>query len=224
MIDARDLTAGYDPASPSLRNASLQLGGGESLSVRGPSGSGKSTLLMVLAGILTPLSGSVEIDGKSLFGLSVRERSRVRREQIGFVFQFGEMLPELNVANNVAMPLLLAGVKKASALRSAAELLERFGLGGYEGRDVRSLSGGELQRAAIARSLVHRPALVLADEPTGALDEVNSRLILDELLEGCAERGVVLVIATHDPLVAQGTKRCVMLRDGAFVEQSDLVP
>lgn len=206
MIEADALAAGFDRSRPSLVNVEFRLDAGQSLSVRGPSGSGKSTLLLVLAGLLAPTSGRVCLDGRDLFSLTERARSRFRRDRIGFVFQFGEMLPELNTIDNVALPLLLRGVDSRQARREALAMLSRFGIADYAPRDSRSLSGGELQRAAIARALVHRPSVVLADEPTGALDAENSHLVLTELLDGCAERGAVLVVATHDPIVAAATE------------------
>lgn len=219
MLAVEDVAAGFrsDRDLP-LDGIGFVLESGESVSICGRSGSGKSTLLFVLAGLLMPVRGHVVLDGVDVYAQSERARSHWRRDQVGFVFQFGEMLPELNVVDNVALPLRLQGESRGRAADRARGMLAGFGLEQYATSDVRALSGGELQRAAIARALVHRPAMVLADEPTGALDEENSRAVLDALMDGCREHGAVLIVATHDPVVAESTRRVARLLDRRLVE------
>ena len=167
MIEARDVRLSFGE-TPALRGADLTVASGEILAVMGPSGSGKSTLLHCLAGILVPDQGEIHIAGQRIDRLGETERSALRRDRFGFVFQFGQLVPELTAAENVALPLLLAGVRRAEALRRARPWFERLGLDGLEARRSGELSGGQAQRVALARGLVAGPAVLFADEPTGA--------------------------------------------------------
>lgn len=187
---------------------------GEVVAVMGPSGSGKSTLLHVLAGLLRPDEGEVELDGTRIDTLSDRERSAVRLRRMGFVFQFGDLVPELTLAENVALPVRLLGLPRRQAQERAADLLGQLGVGDVADRRLVEVSGGQAQRAAIARALVHQPDVVLADEPTGALDTVTGELVLESLLRASAERGVAVVLVTHELSVAAWASRSVSLRDG----------
>lgn len=187
---------------------------GEVVAVMGPSGSGKSTLLHVLAGLLRPDEGEVELDGTRIDTLSDRERSAVRLRRMGFVFQFGDLVPELTLAENVALPVRLLGLPRRQAQERAADLLGQLGVGDVADRRLVEVSGGQAQRAAVARALVHQPDVVLADEPTGALDTVTGELVLESLLRASAERGVAVVLVTHELSVAAWASRSVSLRDG----------
>ncbi|MEU9776296.1 ABC transporter ATP-binding protein [Streptomyces sanyensis] len=190
----------------------LEVAAGEAVAVTGPSGSGKTTLLNALAGLVRPAAGSVAVCGHSLHDASGDAAAALRLAHVGMVFQFGELLPELSVAENVALPAMFAG--HADAAARAAGLLDLVGLGGQGHRAPEELSGGEAQRAAVARALVCRPRLVLADEPTGALDEGNARRVTRVLLDACREGGAALVVATHDAEVARAADRTLRLRSG----------
>jgi putative ABC transport system ATP-binding protein len=187
---------------------------GEILAVMGPSGSGKSTLLHCLAGIFPPDSGEVWFDGRRLDELSDAERTRLRRTAFGFVFQFGNLVPELTSADNVALPLLLKRSGRKAAYQQAASWLDRLGLSGKGARRTGELSGGEAQRVAIARALALGPRLLFADEPTGSLDSLTGEKVM-KLLTGLArEQGVTVVLVTHDVRVAAYADREVLVRDG----------
>ena len=180
----------------------------------GPSGSGKSTLLHCLAGIFPPDSGEVWFDGRRLDELSDAERTRLRRTAFGFVFQFGNLVPELTSADNVALPLLLKRSGRKAAYQQAASWLDRLGLSGKGARRTGELSGGEAQRVAIARALALGPRLLFADEPTGSLDSLTGEKVM-KLLTGLArEQGVTVVLVTHDVRVAAYADREVLVRDG----------
>ncbi|MDG4805022.1 ABC transporter ATP-binding protein [Micromonospora sp. WMMD980] len=212
-IEARDVTFSFGD-TPALRGASLTVGAGEIVAVMGPSGSGKSTLLHCLAGILVPDSGEVRFGDVRLDALGEAERSALRRDRFGFVFQFGQLVPELTAAENVALPLLLGGVRRAPALRSARAWFERLGLGGLEHRRSGELSGGQAQRVALARGLVARPQVLFADEPTGALDSLTGEEVMDLLVDTAREQGTTVVLVTHEPRVAAYADREVVVRDG----------
>lgn len=199
-----------------LRGIDLALFPGECVALMGSSGSGKTTLLHCLAGINTNYRGRVIVQGDSLSELSSAARARKRLAGIGLVFQFGELLPELSVEENVALPARLCGKPASVAMPAARVLLRRLGLGERAGAAVRELSGGEVQRVAIARSLVNRPGLLLADEPTGALDEETSVAVIELLLHAARLDGAAVVIATHDPLVAGYADRVVRLVHGGL--------
>jgi putative ABC transport system ATP-binding protein len=185
-----------------LREASLVVGAGQAVSITGRSGSGKSTLLHLAAGIDTPTAGQVVLLGRDLGALGDRERTLARRDLVGLVFQFFHLLPHLTVRDNVLLPALIGGRVAGDEDRADA-LLERVGLAGRAGQPVQQLSGGEMQRVAICRALLRRPRLLLADEPTGNLDEASSRSVMDLLLELRREEGSALVYVTHSEELAR---------------------
>lgn len=196
---------------------SFSVDNGEAVALLGASGSGKTTLLNLVSGIDTPDNGRVLLDGIDVQELGEPERTLLRRRRIGFVFQFFNLIPTLKVGENVALPLELLGVDERSAQQRAAALLADVGLGGLEMRYPETLSGGEQQRAAIARALAHQPALLLADEPTGNLDEDTGDLII-ELLTGLARRqGTTLVLVTHSTRVARAANRVLRLSHGQLL-------
>jgi putative ABC transport system ATP-binding protein len=200
--------------TPALRGASVAVARGEIVAVMGPSGSGKSTLLHCLAGIFPPDTGEVRLDGRRLDTLSESERTRLRRTAFGFVFQFGNLVPELTAADNVALPLVLKRVSRKQAYRHAARWLDRLGLGGKGGRRTGELSGGEAQRVAVARALALGPRVLFADEPTGSLDSLTGEKVMNLLTGLAREQGITVVIVTHDVRVAAYADRQVLVRDG----------
>ncbi|RKN29924.1 ABC transporter ATP-binding protein [Micromonospora musae] len=212
-IEARDVVLSFGE-TPALRGASVSVAPGEIVAIMGPSGSGKSTLLHCLAGILAPDAGEIHFDGRRIDNLSENERSVLRRQQFGFVFQFGQLVPELTAEENVALPLLLNGVKRAAALEQARPWFARLGLAGLERRRSGELSGGQAQRVALARGLVARPGALFADEPTGALDSLTGEQVMDLLVASAREQGTTVVLVTHDARVAAYADRQVIVRDG----------
>lgn len=215
---ARGLVMSYgstgETALPALGGVDLTIPAGESVAVMGPSGSGKTTLLHCLAGILRPTGGQVLWAGRDIARMSDAERTTLRRKDFGFVFQQGMLLPELPAVENVALPLMLDGVRRGEATRRAAALFAPLGLSGLEKRRPGELSGGQAQRVAIARALVGSPGVVFADEPTGALDQTTSAEVMRHLTELTAHTGAALVVVTHDPTVASWCSRTVRVRDG----------
>ena len=197
-----------------LRGVDVAIERGEILAVMGPSGSGKSTLLHCLAGILAPDAGEVRLDGERIDTLADADRSRLRRTAFGFVFQFGQLVPELPAIENAALPLLLNGRPRATALETAASWLERLGLEGLEDRRPGELSGGQAQRVAIARALVSSPRVVFADEPTGSLDSLAGEQVMNHLTEAARSEGATVVLVTHEPRVAAYADREIVVRDG----------
>ena len=187
---------------------------GETVALLGASGSGKTTLLNLISGIDTPDAGQVLIDGVDVHALGEPQRTLLRRRQIGFVFQFFNLIPTLTAGENVALPLELLGSDDRAARERADALLEQVGLGGLGMRYPETLSGGEQQRAAIARALVHQPAVLLADEPTGNLDEDTGRLIIDLLTALARQQGTTLLLVTHSMQVAQVADRVLRLSHG----------
>ena len=221
LISTRDLKKSYDLGSVevhALRGVSMEIRAGEYLAIMGPSGSGKSTLMHILGCLDSPSSGSYVLDGNEVAGLPSRELARVRNKQIGFVFQNFNLLPRIDLISNVSLPLVYHGsMSKADRTRKASEQLERLGLGHRLKHKPNELSGGERQRAAIARALVNEPSILLADEPTGNLDQKTGReimSILDELHSG----GRTVVLVTHDANVADHAHRIVRIEDGAVAE------
>ena len=197
-----------------LRGASLAVAAGETVAVTGRSGSGKSTLLLCLAGVLRPEAGEVTYGGRPLDTLSEAERTRLRRRELGLVLQFGQLVPELSAVDNVALPLLLERHDRAASRRTALGWLERLGALDLAEARPGELSGGEAQRVAVARALVTGPKVVLADEPTGALDTVSGEQVLDELLSAARDAGASVVLVTHDNRVAAHADREVVVSDG----------
>ncbi|MER7960094.1 ABC transporter ATP-binding protein [Streptomyces sp. NPDC096030] len=197
-----------------VSGADFALRSGEVAAVMGSSGSGKSSLLYCLAGVLAPTRGAVTFDGVALSSLNDEELSSLRRERFGFVFQYGELLPELTVEENAALPLRLAGQRKGPAHAAAGEVLGRLGMTELLQRRTSQLSGGQSQRVAVARALVHRPDVVFADEPTGALDSVNASAVLEEFLRLARDQGTAVVIVTHDATVAEHADSRYTMTDG----------
>jgi putative ABC transport system ATP-binding protein len=213
VVEARDLVKSFGE-TPALRGASLTVRRGETVAVMGPSGSGKSTLLHCLAGILVPEQGQVWFGGQRLDTLSDERRSTLRRDRFGFVFQFGQLVPELTAEENVALPLLLSGTRRGRATAAAREWFGALGLDGLEHRRSGELSGGQAQRVALARGLVAAPEVLFADEPTGSLDSVSGELVMDLLIAAARERGTTVILVTHDARVAAYADREVVVRDG----------
>ncbi len=213
IIEARLLHRSFG-STPALRGASLCVRKGEIVAVMGPSGSGKSTLLHCLAGILVPDQGEVWFDGRRLDTLSDDRRSALRGDRFGFVFQSGQLVPELTAEENVALPLLLSGTRRGPAMAAAREWFPVLGLDGLEGRRSGELSGGQAQRVALARGLVAAPEVLFADEPTGSLDSVSGELVMDLLTAAAREHGTTVVLVTHDARVAAYADREVVVRDG----------
>lgn len=201
-----------------LAGVDLTIAAGESVAIMGPSGSGKTTLLHCLAGILPPTSGQVMWNGRDLGSMSERERTALRRQDFGFVFQSGQLLPELPADENAALPLLLGGVPRHQAVAAAREWLGYLGLGGMEDRRPGELSGGQAQRVAIARALTCSPGVIFADEPTGALDQQTGQEVLRVLREATTQTGASLVVVTHDEQVAAWCSRTIRMRDGLIVQ------
>jgi putative ABC transport system ATP-binding protein len=201
-------------ATTVLRGADLAVHRGEVVAVTGPSGSGKSTLLHCLAGILAPDEGEVWLGGDRIDRWSDARRTALRGSRLGFVFQFGQLLPELPAVENVALPLMLRGMRRAAAVAQAGAWFPALGLAGLEQRRPGQLSGGQEQRVAIARALVTEPEVVFADEPTGALDSGTGRRLMELLTALAARTGAGLVVVTHDADVAARCHRTVVLRDG----------
>jgi putative ABC transport system ATP-binding protein len=212
-IEARNVVFSFG-TTPALRGASIAVESGEILAIMGPSGSGKSTLLHCLAGILVPSSGEILFDGARVDAMNETQRSSLRRDRFGFVFQFGQLVPELTAAENVALPLLLSGVRRTEALRTAYGWFERLGLEGMEQRRSGELSGGQAQRIALARGLVAGPKVLFADEPTGALDSLTGEQVMDLLVGSAREQGTTVILVTHEPRVAAYADREVIVRDG----------
>jgi putative ABC transport system ATP-binding protein len=213
LIEARDVVKSFGQ-TPALRGASVAVSQGEILAVMGPSGSGKSTLLHCMAGIFAPDRGEVWFDGQRLDTLGEAERTKLRRTAFGFVFQFGQLVPELTATDNVALPLLLNRVARRAAYRTAGTWLERLGLADKGPNRTGELSGGEAQRVAVARALALAPKLIFADEPTGSLDSLTGEKVMDLLTGLAREAGTTVVLVTHDARVAAYADRVVMVRDG----------
>jgi len=221
VLYAQSLTKTYGPTR-ALAGVDVAVRRGESLAIMGASGSGKTTLLHVLAGIVSPDSGSVVFAAASGAPLDVtaqneRTRSQLRRERFGFVFQQGLLIPELTAIENIALALMINGVKRTEATAQAAAWMKSLGLGGMEERRIGELSGGQAQRVAIARAQVTGAELIFADEPTGALDTHTSSEVMDALLWSTTGQGRTLVVVTHDPQVAARCSRTLSMRDGVIV-------
>lgn len=216
MIEAKGISYSFG-STPALREVSVGIGASETVAIMGRSGSGKSTLLHCLAGLLVPNEGEVWFGDQRLDNASDAERSARRLGQMGLVFQFGHLVPELSLAENVALPLMVTGTRLAEANDRASELLERLDIAELGARRPAEVSGGQMQRAAIARALVHRPQVIFADEPTGALDSVTGQLALEALLSAARHDGAAVVVVTHEARLASYCDREIVMRDGAVV-------
>jgi putative ABC transport system ATP-binding protein len=213
LLQARGLNKAYG-STPALAGAEFEIAAGEIVAIMGPSGSGKSTLLHCIAGIVPPDSGTVVYDGRELSAMADVERSALRRTEFGFVFQFGQLVPELSCRENVAMPLRLDGTSRKEAERRADALLATLEVAHVAAQRPGNVSGGEGQRVAVARSLVTDPRVLFADEPTGALDSLNGERVMELLTGAARERGTAVVLVTHEPRVAAYSDREVVVRDG----------
>jgi putative ABC transport system ATP-binding protein len=213
LVEAREIALSFGP-TVALRGASVSVAAGEILAVMGPSGSGKSTLLHCLAGILVPDSGEVQFAGRRIDTLRETERSALRRDRFGFVFQFGQLVAELTTEENIALPLLLGGMRRAEALAQARAWFPRLDLDGTEQRRSGELSGGQAQRVALARGLVARPEVLFADEPTGSLDSLTGEHVMELLSAAARDQGTTVVLVTHEARVAAYADREVIVRDG----------
>lgn len=213
MLELRDITKSF-PQQRVLEGISLTVSDGESVAIMGPSGSGKSTLLHCMSGVLVPDQGEVLFDGRDVAAMSDAERSRLRLEHFGFIFQDGQLLPELTATENVALPQIMRGVPRSQAHDEAVDMLTRVGLGAYVDRYPGQLSGGQGQRVAIARALAGPPSVVFADEPTAALDQATGHEVMQQIVAVCQKFGVTLVVVTHDPKIADWCSRRVEIRDG----------
>jgi putative ABC transport system ATP-binding protein len=213
LLSARALRKSY-ANTPALDGASFAVDAGEIVAVMGPSGSGKSTLLHCLAGIVRPDAGAVRYRGRELSALGDAERSALRRQEFGFVFQFGQLVPELTCLENVALPLRLAGVRRRIAEQRAAAWLERLEVADAGPKRPGEISGGQGQRVAVARALVGEPRVVFADEPTGALDSLNGERVMQLLSSAARETQAAVVLVTHEARVAAYSDREIVVRDG----------
>ena len=226
-LQAHDLRRVYgrgDSRVEALRGVSLEVAAGEFVAVVGPSGCGKTTLLHLCGGMDRATAGTVAVDGVALADLDDEALTELRRDRVGFVFQFFNLLPTLTLAENIALPLLLAGVPSAEGAARAREGAERVDLGHRLAHYPAQVSGGELQRAAVARAVIHQPALLIADEPTGNLDTDTGRRVLEVLQTLHQETGVAVLLATHDPLIAGAADRVLRMRDGVEVPASEPAP
>jgi len=218
LLVARGLHVAFGP-TVALADASIEVNPGEVLALMGPSGSGKSTLLHSLAGILRPDSGTVTYQGRDVTAMPDAERSALRRSEFGFVFQFGQLVPELTCEENVALPLRLAGVTRRQAHRTARDWLARLEVPDIADKRPGQVSGGQGQRAAVARALITRPRVVFADEPTGALDSLNGERVMQLLVAAARDTGAAVVLVTHEARVAAYSDREAVVRDGRVREQ-----
>nr|WP_206345653.1 ABC transporter ATP-binding protein [Streptomyces thermoviolaceus] len=213
MLAAQDLHKTYG-ATKALDGAEFSIHPGEIVAVMGPSGSGKSTLLHCLAGIVVPDSGSITYDGRELATMSDAQRSALRRNEFGFVFQFGQLVPELTCVENVALPLRLSGTSRKEAERAALGWMERLEVADVAGHRPGEVSGGQGQRVAVARALVTRPRVIFADEPTGALDSLNGERVMELFTDAARSTNAAVVLVTHEARVAAYSDREIVVRDG----------
>ncbi|GAA3391468.1 ABC transporter ATP-binding protein [Streptomyces roseoviridis] len=214
LLEARAMDKSYGP-TPALSGADFSLRAGEVVAVMGPSGSGKSTLLHCLAGIVRPDAGTIHYDGRELTALGDAQRSALRRSDFGFVFQFGQLVPELTCVENVALPLRLNGERRRHAEERARAWLARLEVEDVAGKRPGEISGGQGQRVAVARALVTAPRVIFADEPTGALDSLNGERVMRLLTDASRDTGAAVVLVTHEARVAAYSDREVVVRDGS---------
>ncbi|MDP9224552.1 MAG: ABC transporter ATP-binding protein [Actinomycetota bacterium] len=217
LLEAIDVHKRFG-ATPALDGLSLAIGGGEIVAVLGPSGSGKSTLLLCLAGILLADDGAVHYRGRSLAELSDGVRTRLRRDEFGFVFQFGQLVPELTALDNVSLPLRLAGLTRRAAIARADEALARLAIDDVRDKRAGEMSGGQGQRVAVARALASGPRVIFADEPTGSLDSANGEVVMELLVAAARDQGASVILVTHEPQIAAYADREVVVRDGRLAE------
>ncbi|WP_328788951.1 ABC transporter ATP-binding protein [Streptomyces sp. NBC_00273] len=222
LLAATDLRKAYGTTN-ALDGAEFSIHAGEVVAVMGPSGSGKSTLLHCLAGIVAPDSGSIAYAGRELTSLSDAERSELRRTEFGFVFQFGQLVPELTCVENVALPLRLTGVKRKEAERTALRRMEQLQVEDLGAKRPGEISGGQGQRVAVARALVTDPRVIFADEPTGALDSLNGELVMQLLTEAARSANAAVVLVTHETRVAAYSDREIVVRDGKSRDMERIV-
>ena len=220
IIEARKIKKSFGKQTQALRDANLAIQEGEIVAIMGPSGSGKSTLLHCLAGILRADSGEVIFDGANINKLSDKKRNQLRREQFGFVFQFSQLVPELTALDNVALPLLINGVKKSEAYLEAQRWLKKVGVKSIAQHIPGELSGGQAQRVAIARSMIIKPRILFADEPTGSLDSYNSEKVMELFIKTAREHNTTVVMVTHESTIAAYADREVIVRDGLVVGEA----
>lgn len=216
MLSARDVGLAYGK-TVALAGASVTVAEGSVVALIGASGSGKSSLLYCLAGLLTPDTGEIRFDGVLLNGLSEDDRSDLRRKDFGFVFQFAELVPELTLRQNIALPLELNRWRRSARKQRVDELLEQLDIHQQADRRPVQVSGGQAQRAAVARAIAHRPRMLFADEPTGALDSVNGAIVLESLLQLAKVNRTSVVLVTHDRAIARRADEVVEMRDGRMV-------
>lgn len=216
LDDVSKLYGFGDATTVALDSVSLSIDAGEFVAVMGPSGSGKSTLMNIIGLLDRPTHGKYVLGGRSVSRIRHLQRAKVRRDKIGFIFQSFNLLPRLNVLENVALPLAYKGVMPTKRLKRAAEMLERVGLGDREYFMPRHLSGGQAQRVAIARALINDPQIIIADEPTGNLDSASSRLVM-ELLSDIHKAGNTILMVTHNPELTRYAERVVFMHDGEII-------
>ncbi|MFD8980160.1 ABC transporter ATP-binding protein [Streptomyces sp. NPDC059564] len=222
LLSATALRKAYGPTK-ALDGAEFSIHPGEVVAVMGPSGSGKSTLLHCLAGIVPPDSGTITYAGRELSAMNDTERSALRRGEFGFVFQFGQLVPELTCVENVALPLRLTGVKRKEAERTALHWMERLQVEDLGAKRPGEVSGGQGQRVAVARALVTQPRVIFADEPTGALDSLNGELVMQLLTEAARAANAAVVLVTHETRVAAYSDREIVVRDGTSRDMERIV-
>ena len=223
LIQASGLSKDYHDGQRTLHVLSdleFSLNAGEVVSIIGPSGCGKSTLLSLLGGLDKPTAGKIELDGLDIAEMGQRQLNKIRREKVGFIFQFHHLLPELHAWENVAMPLWIAGASRKEGREKAEELLRKVGLGDRMNHIPGKLSGGEQQRVSLARALVHLPRVVFADEPTGNLDTEMGMQVIDMLWQMTRDQGRSLVLVTHEEKIAKKADRVLKLENGVLVQQN----
>lgn len=224
ILKSEDLYKSYNDGATKvevLKKINLSISKGERLAIIGPSGSGKSTLLHLLGGLDKPSSGTVCLDQINWQGVSEKQRCQLRNKKLGFIYQFHHLLPEFTALENVAMPLLLSGMDVHEAQKQSAAILEQVGLQSRQEHKPAQLSGGERQRVAIARALVHQPQCVLADEPTGNLDQKTAHKVFDMMLALNRQRDTALIIVTHDVELAHRMDKVLILHEGSLIVQNE---